>query len=37
VLPVTCSEPVNWCTSSKLSPNFVEPLSKIIDAETNSV
>ena len=35
--PVTYSEPVNLCVSSKESPNFVEPLSKIIDADTNSV
>ena len=27
VLPVTKSDPVNWCVSSSVSPNFVEPLS----------
>ncbi len=35
--PVIRSEPVNVCRSSGVLPNKVEPLSKIIDAETNSV
>ena len=30
-------EPVKLCISSKESPNFVEPLVKTIDADTNSV
>jgi hypothetical protein len=37
VLPVTLNEPVNLCVSSKESPNLVEPLSNIIEEETNSV
>jgi hypothetical protein len=37
VLPVTLNEPVNLCVSSNESPNLVEPLSKIIEEETNSV
>ena len=35
--PVISTEPVNWCLSSNELPNLVEPLSKIIDADTNSV
>jgi hypothetical protein len=36
-LPLTFSDPVKaWLSSDEL-PNLVEPLSKIIDAETNSV
>jgi len=29
--------PVNSCVSSMVSPNFVEPLANIIDAEVNVV
>jgi hypothetical protein len=29
--------PVKVCISSRESPNLVDPLSKIIDADTNSV
>ena len=35
--PVRNNEPVNLWVSSIESPNFVEPLSYIIEAETNSV
>ncbi len=35
--PVIESEPVILWVSSIESPNLVEPLSKIIEAETNSV
>jgi hypothetical protein len=35
--PVIESEPVNLWVSSIESPNFVEPLSNMIEAETNSV
>ena len=37
VLPVTFKEPVNVCVSSNESPNFVDPLSSIIDDDTYSV
>ena len=35
--PVISTDPVNSCLSSEELPNFVDPLSYIIDAETNSV
>ena len=35
--PVVETLPVNWCVSSRVSPNFVEPLANIIDAEVNVV
>ena len=35
--PVTSKLPVNWCLSSRVSPNFVEPLSNMIEEETYSV
>ena len=35
--PVIESDPVILCVSSIESPNFVDPLSKMIEAETNSV
>ena len=35
--PLTCKLPVKLWVSSIVSPNLVEPLSNIIDAETNSV
>ncbi len=35
--PVMDKEPVNLCVSSNESPNLVEPLSKIIEEDTNSV
>ena len=37
ILPFTRSEPVNECTSSSVSPNLVDPLSYIMEAETYSV
>ena len=37
ILPVRVRLPVISCLSSRESPNLVEPLSKIIEAETNSV
>ena len=35
--PVTFRDPVKLCTSSCVSPNFVDPLSCIIEELTNSV
>lgn len=35
--PDMLTEPVNWCESSDELPNLVEPLSYIMDADTNSV
>ena len=32
--PVIKTEPVNWCLSSPVSPNFVEPEVYKTDAET---
>jgi hypothetical protein len=36
-LPLMSTLPVNWCVSSKLSPNFVEPDWNMIEADINSV
>jgi len=35
--PLISTDPVNLCVSSPELPNLVEPLSKIIEAEINSV
>jgi hypothetical protein len=37
ILPVIVKLPVTSCLSSSESPNLVEPLSYIIEADTNSV
>ena len=37
ILPSTCNDPVNECTSSDVSPNLVEPDWYIIEEEINSV